>query len=272
MSFSVTALVWSRSRAKGIAKLVHLALADHARADGRGWASVERLPEKTGLDRRTVQRSLRALEDLGEAVVIAGGGRGRAYTFYLPVVQRAEDAAPETAAERRLSEPETAAQRRPLASAAEQQECTEGTAGMHGKGGAVTPHPVYSRSSGAGPGSGLPTPLPPSPAGKGERRRSSGTNGRATAGTSAPPTDVMPASPDDRAVWGLALERMPSMTPGNRDELERLEPIGRTAEGGLCLLAPPLSHAIRFRGMIAVALKDAGDVAAGLVSIVETPS
>lgn len=76
MSINVSALVWERSRATGSARLVLLALADHAGDDGRAWPSVSRLARMTLLDRRNVQRALARLIEAGEIVVVGTAQRG----------------------------------------------------------------------------------------------------------------------------------------------------------------------------------------------------
>ena len=49
MSIAITSMVWQRSKAKGPARLVLLALADHADEEGRAWPSAARLDD---VDRR----------------------------------------------------------------------------------------------------------------------------------------------------------------------------------------------------------------------------
>lgn len=67
--------VWEQSRAKGSARLVLLALADHAGADGGdAYPSVRRLACRCGVSERTVQEALKALAELGEITVDANAG------------------------------------------------------------------------------------------------------------------------------------------------------------------------------------------------------
>jgi hypothetical protein len=59
------------------------------------------------------------------------------------------------------------------------------------------------------------------------------------------------------------------MTPGNREQVQQLEPLGRAPDGGLMLRAPPGHRLARFRPQIARALADAGDAYGKDVKIVE---
>lgn len=100
MSVRAMSEVWARQVPPNL-RLVALALADHADHDGRNaHPGVDLLAWKTDLDRRTVQRHLRALEALGliEAAAYAGGGYGRATLYHfnfdkVPIKRRRERAA-----------------------------------------------------------------------------------------------------------------------------------------------------------------------------------
>jgi hypothetical protein len=70
-------------------------------------------------------------------------------------------------------------------------------------------------------------------------------------------------------LWKRALDHLPSMTPGNREQVNQLEPLGRAPDGGLRLRAPPGHRLGRFRPQIARALADAGDAGSKNVQIVE---
>lgn len=61
MSIAITSMVWQRSKAKGPARLVLLALADHADEEGRAWPSAARLARYTLMDVRNVHRALARL-------------------------------------------------------------------------------------------------------------------------------------------------------------------------------------------------------------------
>lgn len=63
MSIKVMTWVWDHAQVKGGELLLLLAIADHADDEGRNaWPSLNRLVERTRVDRRTVQRLLRSLE------------------------------------------------------------------------------------------------------------------------------------------------------------------------------------------------------------------
>ncbi len=78
MSVKLMALVWELDLST-FEKLVMLALADCANDDGECWPSVATLSRKTGAAERTVQRSLRALEQCGLLKTITLTGRGNRY-------------------------------------------------------------------------------------------------------------------------------------------------------------------------------------------------
>lgn len=122
-----------------------------------------------------------------------------------------------------------------------------------------------------------PQPPPLAEGGRSRRReRSNGTSHDAESGPAAQAV-VTPPSPDDEALWSLALEaiRDEVPTPAWRSNVETfvqpLIPIGRAADGGLHLRAPPgqASHSQRFKGYVARALCDAGDANGANVAIVE---
>jgi hypothetical protein len=78
-----------------------------------------------------------------------------------------------------------------------------------------------------------------------------------------------PITADDCQLWKRALEHLPTLNPGNREQVNQLEPLGRAPDGGLRLRAPPGHRLARFRPQIARALADAGDVHGTQVQIVE---
>jgi len=76
MSIKVMSWVWENSQAGGTDLLVLLAIADHASDDGgNAWPSMDLLARKTRVSERTVRRSLRELESLGELATEPGTGR-----------------------------------------------------------------------------------------------------------------------------------------------------------------------------------------------------
>jgi pyocin large subunit-like protein len=77
MSVAAMSWVWEHSKAKGSARFVLLALADHAGADGGdAYPSVRRLAKRCGLSERSVQAALTVLRELGEVEVEANAGPG----------------------------------------------------------------------------------------------------------------------------------------------------------------------------------------------------
>jgi hypothetical protein len=79
MSVQATTWVWSNSKTTGTAKLVMLAIADHAWQDGtNAWPSIGRLAKMTGLSEDTVRRAVKQAEELNElAVDRKNGGRAK---------------------------------------------------------------------------------------------------------------------------------------------------------------------------------------------------
>jgi Helix-turn-helix domain len=83
VSIKVMGEVWDSSSAKGGARLVLLALADHANDEGYCHPSLARLAKKSALTERNVQFILRDLEARGELVVFRGAGRGRVSVYWV---------------------------------------------------------------------------------------------------------------------------------------------------------------------------------------------
>jgi hypothetical protein len=83
VSIKVMGEVWDSSSAKGGARLVLLALADHANDEGYCHPSLARLAKKSALTERNVQFILRDLEARGELVVFRGAGRGHVSEYWV---------------------------------------------------------------------------------------------------------------------------------------------------------------------------------------------
>lgn len=83
MSIKATDLVWAHSRAIGNARLVLLAIADHANDRGECWPSLARLAEMCRIDVRSVRRNLAALEAAGEITRTLKTGRKTTYRIAL---------------------------------------------------------------------------------------------------------------------------------------------------------------------------------------------
>ena len=85
MSIRIMAGVWERSDINPTQKLVLLALADWANDEGLCWPSIDRLCQKSGLKRRSVQMAIHTMEAIGilrrEEVV----GKGCKYWIIAPV-------------------------------------------------------------------------------------------------------------------------------------------------------------------------------------------
>lgn len=90
MSINVQNWVWQNSETNGNDRLVLLAIADEADDDGSSaYPSMERLALKCRVNRATVMRTIRRLEEAGEIIVDRPEeyGRGR-YNVYLVVMGR----------------------------------------------------------------------------------------------------------------------------------------------------------------------------------------
>lgn len=74
MSVRVITWVWDHSMSEGTDRLVMLALADSADDAGSCWPSMLTLARKAKVNERTVRRSIRTLEGMGEVSTVAGGG------------------------------------------------------------------------------------------------------------------------------------------------------------------------------------------------------
>lgn len=93
MSFDITRQVVEHSRTRGPARAILLALAFRADKSGRAWPSLFTLAQDSGLTRRTVCRTLPAIEALGELRIArrrVRGGRAHLSSVY-QLVPRAPD-------------------------------------------------------------------------------------------------------------------------------------------------------------------------------------
>lgn len=80
MSLTASSWAWATMGLAAGPKLVLLALADHADDDGACWPSQDRLVERTGLARATVQRSIDTLA--ADGLIERDPGSGRRSTRY----------------------------------------------------------------------------------------------------------------------------------------------------------------------------------------------
>ena len=82
MSFEATQWAWGQNLTP-MQKLVLLSLADRAGKDAVCYPSVQRLEENTGMNRKTIMESIKALESFSLLTVNRGLGRGNIYTLNL---------------------------------------------------------------------------------------------------------------------------------------------------------------------------------------------
>jgi hypothetical protein len=91
MSVQATTWVWNQSKAGGTARLVLLALADHAHPDGtHAFPAVAELARMCGVSDRTVQRTLRDLEASGEIRTVREATRYLPTEYAIPGVGRGD--------------------------------------------------------------------------------------------------------------------------------------------------------------------------------------
>lgn len=84
MSVYCMARVFNKSKATGIDRFVLLSIADNAWDNGtNAWPSIKRLCYKTGLGRRTVQRAISALIEMGELERIERPGHSSFYNVLI---------------------------------------------------------------------------------------------------------------------------------------------------------------------------------------------
>ena len=81
MSIKLMNRVWKHSRAKGTARLVLLAIADHCNTAGVAWPSLTRLASYVNVDRRNVITAVNRLIEMGELERIKTGKTGVATTY-----------------------------------------------------------------------------------------------------------------------------------------------------------------------------------------------
>ena len=77
--------VWEREDLSATHKLVLLALADWANDEGLCWPSINRLAVKASLTTRGIQKSIRALEQMGFVRREEVAGKGNRYWLVMPV-------------------------------------------------------------------------------------------------------------------------------------------------------------------------------------------
>ncbi|MBK8050069.1 MAG: helix-turn-helix domain-containing protein [Anaerolineales bacterium] len=84
MSNKVRCRVWENSNQCGAARLLLLALAEHANDDGVCWPSISRLAKYSNVSERQTQRILKKLVADGEVeLTVRTGGRGKTQCFII---------------------------------------------------------------------------------------------------------------------------------------------------------------------------------------------
>jgi len=81
MSVKIMGKVWEHSKAKGTARLVLLAIADHCNPTGVAWPSLSRLADYVNVDRRNVIVAVNRLIEMGELERVEKGHTGKATTY-----------------------------------------------------------------------------------------------------------------------------------------------------------------------------------------------
>jgi hypothetical protein len=83
MSWQATKAVWEHTKQTGYGKLLMLALAEFADADGRCWPSIETLAERIDVADRSVKRLIAQAESDGELSVCRNAGRGNTNEYVI---------------------------------------------------------------------------------------------------------------------------------------------------------------------------------------------
>jgi hypothetical protein len=88
--------VFQRSRARGNARLVLLAIASYANDEGKAWPGIDTLSQDTNLTRRSVIRSFKPLVQLKELTIVRQTRRPNLYYIHLPSSRPQNDRAQPT--------------------------------------------------------------------------------------------------------------------------------------------------------------------------------
>jgi|TARA_R100000084_G_scaffold107247_1_gene66857 hypothetical protein len=91
MSVKLMNRVWKHSRAKGTARLVLLAIADHCNTAGVAWPSLTRLASYVNVNRRNTINAINQLVKMGELTRVHNGQTGRATTYKVTLGSVATD-------------------------------------------------------------------------------------------------------------------------------------------------------------------------------------
>lgn len=85
LSNEILNAVWDLPLGSSTDKLVLVALADYANAQGRCWPSMDTLSRRTELTPRTVQKAVARLKSLGWVEVIHTSGHSNVFVIHTPV-------------------------------------------------------------------------------------------------------------------------------------------------------------------------------------------
>lgn len=81
VSVKIMSLVWEHAPCRENALIVLLALADWSNDDGVCWPSIQKLADKSRVDRRSAQRIIRRLKQDGLVQIEEGGGRAKQHKY-----------------------------------------------------------------------------------------------------------------------------------------------------------------------------------------------
>ncbi len=90
MSWQATKAVWEHSKQTGYGKLLMLALAEFADADGRCWPAIETLANRIDVKPRSVKRLIAQAEADGELTIERNAGRGNTNEYVINCVQKGD--------------------------------------------------------------------------------------------------------------------------------------------------------------------------------------
>lgn len=91
MSVKLMNRVWKHSQARGTARLVLLAIADHCNTAGVAWPSLTRLASYVNVNRRNTINAINQLVKMGELTRVYNGQTGRATTYKVTLGSVATD-------------------------------------------------------------------------------------------------------------------------------------------------------------------------------------
>ena len=90
MSLDYLNAVYSQSKTTGASRFLLVTLAHHADKFGVCWPGVETLAAEQAVTPRTLQKTLHALRQSGEVIVIEGGGRNISNRYIITLGQSLE--------------------------------------------------------------------------------------------------------------------------------------------------------------------------------------